>query len=172
MPTTVQSRCAKRSVSPMPGAAKPSRDRAAGDDLGRAGPEHAALDDLHLRPQREAAARSRRGSTTFDGLPVSRLGRLISTTVSFDTSRCRPAPVAISGMRLDDRRLRAVDAALHLGLRAAADHDHVVGLAGGDQRLPQPASSISTVANTNTTSAMPPAVSTVVSLRVHRLRAM
>ena len=34
-----------------------------------------------------------------------------------------------------------------------------------------PASSISTALKTNTTSAMPPAVSTVVSLRTHRLRA-
>jgi hypothetical protein len=35
-----------------------------------------------------------------------------------------------------------------------------------------PASSINTALNTNTTSAIPPAVSTVVRRRTHRLRAM
>ncbi len=36
--------------------------------------------------------------TTFAGLPVSRLGRLISTTGSFDMSRLPSAPIATSGM--------------------------------------------------------------------------
>jgi hypothetical protein len=38
--------------------------------------------------------------------------------------------------------------------------------------LRMPSLIISTVANTNTTSAMPPAVSSVVTRRTHRLRAM
>ncbi len=35
--------------------------------------------------------------TTFDGLPESRFGRLISTTGSFEISFCPSAPVAMSG---------------------------------------------------------------------------
>ena len=79
---------------------------------------------------------------------------------------CRPrrsrCPAAISTIAAG----RAVDAALHLGLRALADHDDVV-VAGRSPPASRsrPAASISTVANTYTTSAMPPAVSAVVSLR-------
>ena len=138
MPTTVQSRDAKRTVSPIAGTPKAVRDRAAGHDLGRAGPEHPALDQHRPAVAARRLPASRRGSSTFDGLPVSRFGRLISTTGSFDTSR---APVGA------DRRCRAAlstipacsrsIAALHFGLRRAADDDDVVGLAGRDQRLPR-----------------------------------
>ena len=134
-PTTVQSRCAKRSVSPIAGAAESLRDRAARDDLRRAGPEHAPFDDAHLRPQRQAFGRRRRESRRWTGLPVSRLGRLMSTTGSFDMSLRPSSPVAISGNVSTIAAEAAVDAALHFGLRAAADHDHVVRLAGGDERL-------------------------------------
>ena len=57
--------------------------------------------------------------TTFDGLPESRFGRLMSTTGSFETSRSPVLADGDVGQALDDAGLPAVDAALHLGLRAA-----------------------------------------------------
>ena len=134
-PTTVQSREAKRSVSPRPAPWKPLGDRASGDDLGGARPEHPALD--HAAPAGAARARwaSRRGSRRSTACPMPRLGRLMSTTGSLEISALPSSPIAMSG-RLSTMPacVRSI-AALHLGLRAAADDDHVVVLTGRDQRL-------------------------------------
>ena len=131
-----------------------------------AGPEHPALDDRHLRAQRRALRARRRGSRRSTGLPESRLGRLISTTGSFDTSSRAVRAGGDVGQRLDDRRLArgrcrsAPRSASPCGSRRRCPADPVATSVSR-----RPAASISTVANTYTTSAMPPAVSAVVSLR-------
>jgi hypothetical protein len=86
--------------------------------------------------------------TTFDALFEPRFGRLMRTTGSFEMSFRPSAPIAMSGRLSTIARLNAVDAALHLRLRAAADHHDVVVLPRRDQRVLEPAASISTVANT------------------------
>ena len=79
----------------------------AGDDLGGAGAEHPALRRAGPAGAARAPPRSRRGSTTFEGLPLSRLGRLMSTTGSFDTSLRAVRPDGDVGQALDDAGLHA-----------------------------------------------------------------
>jgi hypothetical protein len=51
-------------------------------DLAGAGAEHAALDDAHARPQLQPDVAEVPRTVTLLGLPLLRLGRLISTTGS------------------------------------------------------------------------------------------
>jgi hypothetical protein len=75
------------------------------------------------------------------------------------------------GQGFDDRGGRAVDAAA-LGLRARRMTRTLSGWPVATRVSSSPAASMSTVAKTYTTSAIPPAVRRVVSLRAVRLRAM
>ncbi len=108
---------------------------------------------------------------TFDGAPVSRRGRLMRTTVSFDRSLPPSSPVAMSGSvsTIDaDARSMPLCTSVCEPLRITTT------LSGWPVAISvsrNPAASISTVANTYTTSAIPPAVRIVVSLRAIRLRA-
>ena len=130
------------------GALEAAGDRAAGDDLGGAGPEHPPLDEPHLRPQREPR---RRHAADHD---VRRLAGLALRQVDQHDRFLRDERLPVRadrdlGQALDDARLQPVDAALHLGLRRRA---------GSRRRCrpgpvatsvcSSPAASISTVANT------------------------
>jgi hypothetical protein len=95
-PTTVQSREAKRSVSPRPAPLKSSAiERPA---------MISAVPGRNMRPSTRCTC-GRSSSpcdvtpriTTFAGLPVLRLGSVISTTGSFDTSGRPAASSAICG---------------------------------------------------------------------------
>jgi hypothetical protein len=142
-PTTVQSRDAKRSVSPTPAPLETAGDRPA-DHLRSSRLEHASLDQLHLRAQHESAGVTPR-ITTFDGFLDSRFGRLMRTTGSFVMTSVRRGRLRY---RAGFRRFALVDAALHFRLRAAVDHDDVVVLTRRDQRLLEAGGGISTVAKT------------------------
>ncbi len=101
-----------------------------------------------------------------------RLGSEFSTTTSLDTSGAPSAPRATCG-RLS--KSAACSRAMPLCTSVAAPLRIASTLSAepvATSVCRSPASSISTAANTNTTSAMPPAVSTVVSRRTQRLRAM
>ena len=137
----VESACARRRTR-RPRSSRAARSAASRRSRRRGSPARCArpatISDVPGRNMRPSTMRTcgrsarprrrRRESRRWPGLPVSRLGRLISTTVSFDTSLRPSAPVAISGWVSTIAADGAVDAALHLGLRAAADHDHVVRL--------------------------------------------
>ena len=91
-------------------------------------------------------------------------------TVSFDTSRSPLKPMAISGCAsMIAACLRSTELEI-----SAFEPRRVTWMLSGwpvaTSVARKPVSSICTAAKTNTTSAMPPAVSTVVSLRVQRLR--
>ena len=99
-------------------------------------------------------------------------GSEFSTTTSFDTSGWPSAPRATSGeVSISDAWSRNTPLCTSVWLPW-----RITTTLSGDpvdtSVAFSPASSISTAANTNTTSAMPPAVRPVVSLRTHRLRAM
>ena len=111
-------------------------------------------------------------TTTFCGLSLPRFGICVSTSVSLETSGVPSAPRATSGMV---SRSEAWSRYTALWISVCDDWRSRIALS----RLPvdtsvfcSPASSISTAAKTNTTSAIPPAVRSVVSLRVQRLRKM
>jgi hypothetical protein len=111
-------------------------------------------------------------TVTLLGLPLLRLGRLISTTGSLLTRR-RPSPLVAMPSRLST--IAAWPRSMPLLISAPAPLRSSSTLSGWPvatsvARMPSPI--ISTVANTNTTSAMPPAVSSVVTRRTQRLRAM
>ena len=110
--------------------------------------------------------------TTFAGLPVARFGRLMSTTGSLDTIGRPSLDSAILG-RLST--MPACSRAIPLCTSVCALRRMTTTLSScpvATSVFSNPAESISTVANTYTTSAMPPAVSTVVRRRATRLRAM
>jgi hypothetical protein len=105
-------------------------------------------------------------------VPVARLVSELSTSTSRDTRACPLASRAICG-RLSISAACSRDTALCTSVCAPLPMKSTLSaepLATSVAR--NPAASISTAANTNTTSAMPPAVSTVVSRLTHRLRAM
>ena len=96
----------------------------------------------------------------------------MSTTGSFEMSFCPSSPVAMSG---SDSTIAADGRSTPLCTSVCEPRRMTMTLSGcpvATSVSSRPAASISTVANTYTTSAMPPAVSTVVSLRAVRLRAM
>ena len=108
--------------------------------------------------------------TTFEGFCAPRLGSEISTTVSLDTMRRASAPSAIAGFISTtfawSRPMPLwISVSAPLRIATTLSYSPVV-----TKVCLRPASSISTAANTNTTSASPPAVSAVVSRRVQRLR--
>ena len=72
---------------------------------------------LHLRPQRRAPVGVTPRMTTFDGLAVSRFGRLISTTGSFETSGLPSWPMATVGQA--SRRSPPVGGRRRFALRSA-----------------------------------------------------
>jgi hypothetical protein len=109
---------------------------------------------------------------TLVGLSESRLLRLTSTIVSLETMRSPSAPNATSGwLSISAACTRSIalctSVCAERRITTTLSYDPV-----STSVLRSPSSSISTVANTNTTSAMPPAVNTVVSLRAHRLRSV
>ncbi len=94
------------------------------------------------------------------------------TTGSFEMSFLPSAPVAISG---SDSTIAAEARSTPLCTSVCELRRMTITLSGcpvATSVSSSPADSISTVANTYTTSAMPPAVSAVVNLRAVRLRAM
>ena len=110
----------------QPRAAKAAGDRAPGDDLRGAGAKHAALDDLHLRPQLQP---QRRGAAHghVAGLAVAALGQVVQ---HHRLLADQALPRAVGGdavQAFDDRRLAARDAAVDLGPRALAQQQQVVG---------------------------------------------
>lgn len=111
---------------------------------------------------------------TLEGLAAApsatRLLREISTTVSFDSMRRPPAPRATWG-RLSTMAAGPRSMPLCTSVPEARRVTTTLsGLPVSTRVFFSPASSISTVAKTNTTRAMPPAVRAVVSLRAARLR--
>jgi hypothetical protein len=111
-------------------------------------------------------------TVTLLGLPLPRLGRLFSTTGSRDTIR-RPCPSVAMPGRLSMMAACAREMAELIS--APAPLRSTITLSGwpvATSVARMPSLIISTVANTYTTSAMPPAVSKVVTRRTHRLRAM
>ncbi|MDR8745590.1 hypothetical protein FEQ01_06484 [Burkholderia pseudomultivorans] len=109
--------------------------------------------------------------TTFDGLPVEVFTSEISTTASFDTSGRPSAPSATDGCISS---ALACWWSIALWISVSAPLRITTTLSGSPVETSvcvSPASSISTVANTKITSAIPPAVSAVVRRRAHRLRA-
>ncbi len=146
-PTTVQSREAKRSVSPTPAPRNPSA---------MARPvTTSAVPGRNIRPSaRRTWGRSSIPASvtprivTFDGLPVSRLGRLMRTTGSRDTSRVPRDPVAMSG-RLST--MPACRRSMPLCTSVCAERRMTTTLSGwpvATSVARRPAASISTVANT------------------------
>jgi len=120
------------------------------------------------RSAREASPMPR--ITTLDGAFVPRFTRLISTTSSFARSCFPSPPTAISGWV-------ATTAAWSRSTPLCTSDWEALRMTMMLSKEPvsmrvfrRPAASISVAANTKTTSAMPDAVSTVVSLRVRRLR--
>jgi hypothetical protein len=113
------------------------RDGAADDDLRRAGPEQPARDEVDLRPQLE---RARRDAADDDvrGPRGAGLGERDEDQHLLRHQRPAVRPERDRRVRLDHVRLQPRDAALDLGLRAAADRHHVVFLAGRHQRGLQP----------------------------------
>jgi hypothetical protein len=110
--------------------------------------------------------------TTLDALPPPRRGSEISTTVSFDTSGMPCASRAMAGWLA---AILAMLRSMPLCTSVSAERRVMTTLSYSPvvtSVVRKPSSSISTVANTNTTSASPPAVSAVVRRRAHRLRAM
>ena len=103
----------------MPAPSKPLGDAAADDDLGgaRAGTCGPSTSFTCGRSASPCGVTPR--ITTFDGLSQPRFGRLMSTTVSFETSVAVLADRDL-GQALDERGLVAIDAALDLGLRRRA----------------------------------------------------
>jgi len=169
-PTTVHSRCAKRSRSPM---ATPRNSRAT------LAPTTISVEPgRNRRPcatrtcGRSASPRSARPRIgTLLRLPVLSLISELSTTTSREAcgsprasrATCGSASISAAWSRVTPL-CTSVTAPLRITTTLSA-----APVPPSEAR--RPASSISTAANTNTTSAMPPAVSTVVSLRTHRLRA-
>ena len=153
------SRPAKRSFSPMLDAVEALGDDAADDDLRRArrgtcAPARSSPAGAARRPS--PACRARRGCA----LVAVALGQRVSTTISFETSGAPSGPRATSGsVSTSDAWSRSTP--LWISVCAALpDHDDVVEPSRCDTSVFfSPASSISTAAKTNTTSAMPPAVS-------------
>ncbi len=96
----------------------------------------------------------------------------INTTVSFDTSGWPSAPSAMAGWLVDTV---ACERATPLWI-SVSDERRVSSTLSYwpvvTMVVRRPSSSISTVANTNTTSARPDAVRIVVRRLAHRLRAM
>jgi hypothetical protein len=110
--------------------------------------------------------------TTFAAFPVERFGRLMRTTGSFEIIRCPSAATAMSG-RLST--MPACSRSMPLCTSVCALRRITTTLSSwpvATSVFSRPAASINTVANTYTTSAMPPAVSAVVSLRATMFRAM
>lgn len=109
-------------------------------------------------------------TVTLDTLPLSRLASVISTTTSLEASRTPPAPSATWGCDSTSAAW-ARSTLLCTSVSEARRITTTLSSAPVCTRARcRPWSSISTAANTNTTSAMPPAVNAVVSLRAHRLR--
>ena len=111
-------------------------------------------------------------SVTLLGLPLLRLGSVFSTTGSLLSRRWPSALLAMPG-RLST--IAACERAMPLLISAPAPLRSTSRLSGwpvATSVARMPSLIISTVANTKTTSAMPPAVSSVVTRRTHRLRAM
>ena len=128
------------------------------------GPQHCTWG----RRAREAGWAPR--MTTLDTLPVDFLGRAMSTTDSLAASACPSPPRAISG-----RVVMAEAAVRSMPLCTSVSEPlrSTMALPGEPVETSvwrRPSASISVAVKTKTTSAMPPAVSTVVSRRVLRLR--
>ena len=107
---------------------------------------------------------------TFAGRSPRRCSRLISTMISLATSRSPPAPTATSGWT---STIAAASRATELCTSVCEDFRISTALSYDPVSTSvarSPAASICIAANTNTTIAMPAAVSTVVSRRVQRLR--
>ena len=104
-------------------------------------------------------------------LPVSIFGSELSTTTSLEASGSPWVSRAICGrlsISAACSRVTPLCTSVCAPLRISTT---LFGWPVATSVARRPASSISTAANTNTTSAMPPAVSTVVRRRTHRLRA-
>ena len=109
---------------------------------------------------------------TFEDLSEPLRVREINTTDSFEVNRILLMPYATSGWL---STIAAWSRLMTLCISVSADLRVTTTLSGdpvSTKVFLRPSSSINTVANTNTTNAMPPAVSSVVSLRVIKLRIM
>jgi hypothetical protein len=170
MPTTVQARCAKCSWSPIRVFSNP-----------RAIAPPTMISELpgeNIRPATSrTCGRSRRPDsetpriTTFDGFCAPIFLSEIRMTVSLLMSGRESGPVASAGCVSITFAWSRV---MPLWISVSAPRRIAITLSCSpvptSVRL-RPASSISTVAKTNTTSASPPAVNAVVKRRVQRLRA-
>src|SRR5213075_2735568 len=103
-------------------------DGATRDNFRAAGPKHASFHQVHLRPQCEPGWRDA-ADHHVRGLSALALGQVDEHDGFAGHQALAVRPDRDVGRALDDAGLAAIDAALHLRLRAAADHDHVVVLA-------------------------------------------
>src|SRR5690242_1976452 len=111
-------------------------------------------------------------TTTFCGLSLPFFGIWVSTSVSFDTSGVPSAPRATSRI-VSRSEAWSRYTALWISVWDAWRRRIALSRLPVDTSvLRRPASSISTAANTNTTSAMPPAVRSVVIFLVHKFLKM
>ena len=169
MPTTVHWRCAKRRLSPRPAAREAAGDAAARDDLRGSRLEHAAFDDVHLRRIWKPAAVVPR-TTMFDGLSGSfglllRFGMLMTATGSLEISFAPSPSVAISGLLSITCAWSRPTPLCTSDAEALRITITLSGCPVATSVARMPSVIISTLAKTNTTSAMPLAVSSVVTLR-------
>ena len=170
VPTTSQSRLAKCTFSPM---RVPSKPRAmapptmiSADPGANRRPAASFTCGRNASPLREVPR-----MMTLEGFCAPLLRSEMSTISSLETSALPSAPSATArcvSSTLACSRVMPLWTSVSEPLRIATtlSYSPVV-----TSVCFSPASSISTVAKTNTTSASPPAVSTVVSRRVQRLRA-